>query len=333
MKPTLIIVALCSACYSPSFRDCEVTCAAQACPSGFSCESGFCVSTPGMSCSGGGMDGGMDDGSGSGSDSAMGTWMNIRPVEFVSGTPMGLDDDPSLPGDELQLWVSRTTGAGADDIYFARRSSTSAVWPSPGPATELNSSLIEDTPELSDNGLTIYFATNRTGGVGAMDIWTAQRTTPTAQFASPTLAGTAASGINSSMNDRSPFLSRDALTFLFATDRNGDFDIFLTNRTSTTATFGSPMPMTAINMAGAVDENPFLSNDKLTLYFNSNRGGNHALYQATRSDVMQPFGAPTRIDELDTAGDETDPWVSRDGKHIYFTRGASGQIILMEATR
>ncbi len=332
MKSTLTIVALCSACYSPSFKDCEVTCASQACPSGFSCESGFCVSTPGMSCNGVGMDGGMDDGSGSGSDGAMGVWMNIKPVEFVTGTPMGLDDDPSLPGDELQLWVARTTGASGD-IFFARRSSTSAVWPSPGAATELNSSLDEDTPEMSDNGLTIYFATNRTGGVGAMDIWMAQRNMATSQFAPPTLAGTAASGINSSLNDRSPFLSRDALTFLFATDRNGDFDIFLANRTSTTSTFSNPMPMTAINMAGAADENPFLSNDKLTLYFNSSRSGNHDLYQATRSDVTQPFGAPVPISDLNTSGDESDPWVSRDGTHIYFTRIVGGQPILMEATR
>jgi len=37
----VLIVAL-AACYSPSYEDCEIMCAAGTCPSGFSCELGVC---------------------------------------------------------------------------------------------------------------------------------------------------------------------------------------------------------------------------------------------------------------------------------------------------
>jgi hypothetical protein len=329
MKTTLLAIALCSACYSPAYRDCEVTCASQTCPSGYSCESGFCVSTPGMSCSGVGSDGGTD----SSIDAPAGAWSTPTPVEFVMGTPMSVDDDPTLPDDELQLFVNRLSGASGD-IFFSRRSSTTVIWPSPGPLAELNSSLDEQTPELAADGLTIFFASNRSGGVGGLDIWTAQRTTPTAAFGVPMLAAPASSGINSNTDDHSPSISRDGLTLVFASQRAGDFDIYLTNRNSPTGTFGTPMPMTPINMAAAYDESPFMSANKLTIYFNSNRAGSHDLYQASRSSVTAAFGPPTPITELnDAQANEADPWVSNDGKRIYFTRAISGVLTLMQSSR
>src|SRR6187551_3499119 len=117
MKTTLLAIALCSACYSPSYRDCEVTCASQSCPSGYSCESGFCVSTPGMSCSGMGSDGGTDSGGG---DAAQGVWSTPKPVEFVAGTPLGGDDDPTLTDAQLDMFLSRAVGGGGGDIFFTR---------------------------------------------------------------------------------------------------------------------------------------------------------------------------------------------------------------------
>ncbi|HEX5059327.1 MAG TPA: thrombospondin type 3 repeat-containing protein [Kofleriaceae bacterium] len=38
----LFITCLAAGCYSPGYRDCEITCASGACPSGFSCDQGVC---------------------------------------------------------------------------------------------------------------------------------------------------------------------------------------------------------------------------------------------------------------------------------------------------
>jgi hypothetical protein len=37
-----VLIAVVTGCYSPAYRDCELTCAGNACPSGLSCEQGFC---------------------------------------------------------------------------------------------------------------------------------------------------------------------------------------------------------------------------------------------------------------------------------------------------
>jgi Tol biopolymer transport system component len=37
--------------------------------------------------------------------------------------------------------------------------------------------------------------------------------------------------------------------------------------------------------------------------------------------------------ELNTSGNERDPWVSPDGKHIFFTSTPQNVLTIMEATR
>jgi len=49
-----------AACYSPSYRDCEVTCASGSCPAGFHCDQGLCRNQTGP-CGDGGIDGPADD--------------------------------------------------------------------------------------------------------------------------------------------------------------------------------------------------------------------------------------------------------------------------------
>ena len=68
-----LVCAVMTACYSPGYRDCEVTCTTGACPSGLSCELGYCrVSGATANCSAVLDDGGMDT-MGDGGEVAFGT--------------------------------------------------------------------------------------------------------------------------------------------------------------------------------------------------------------------------------------------------------------------
>lgn len=42
MKPALVVLALATSCYSPSFGDCEVSCAGTVCPDNLECRAGLC---------------------------------------------------------------------------------------------------------------------------------------------------------------------------------------------------------------------------------------------------------------------------------------------------
>ncbi|HEY5920798.1 MAG TPA: hypothetical protein VIV11_03970 [Kofleriaceae bacterium] len=325
MRTTLLALALCTACYSPGYRDCEVTCVnSQACPAGYSCESGYCVASMGTTCGGSGSDSGMPDTG----DAPSARWGTATPVQFPTGTPMGVDDDPTLTDNMLLLYVKRIVGANID-IYGAQRPMPLAVFTSPSMVDLSTSALTEASPELSKEGLTLYFATDRTGGMGGLDIWTSNRPTLTALWGTPINVTV----LNSSANDEGPAISRDSLTLVFNSRRSGIGDLYISNRMMVSQNLSTPMAMTALNDPNAADEGPFLSTDKLTIYFNSNRNGNHDLFQATRASVMDGFDPPTAITELNTAGNETDPWVSPDGKHIFFMRVVGTTLTLMEATR
>jgi len=76
----------------------------------------------------------------------------------------------SLSPDELEaiLTSNRPGGAGARDLYRSSRSSTSELFSSPVPIVELNTSDNEIDPELSADGVELYFASNRGGGTSSL---------------------------------------------------------------------------------------------------------------------------------------------------------------------
>ncbi|HEX9090813.1 MAG TPA: hypothetical protein VF831_04955, partial [Anaerolineales bacterium] len=47
-----------------------------------------------------------------------------------------------------------------------------------GASTNLNTIFTDGCPALSRDGLLLYFASNRPGGYGGLDIWVAERSTP-----------------------------------------------------------------------------------------------------------------------------------------------------------
>src|SRR5690606_2438721 len=58
------------------------------------------------------------------------------------------------------------------------------------------------------------------------------------------------------------------------------------------------------------------------IYFASKRLGSLQLFTAQRSDVGQPFDNAAAVAELDGAGVEYDPTLSRDERELYFVSNA-----------
>jgi hypothetical protein len=72
----------------------------------------------------------------------------------------------------------------------------------------------------------------------------------------------------------------------------------------------------------------FLSEDGLSLYFNMTPGAGETegdLYVARRATPGEGFGAPEPLDELNTPGDERDPWLSPDGRHLFYASSWDGE--------
>jgi len=138
--------------------------------------------------------------------------------------------------------------------------------------------------------------------------------------------------VSSTVTDRDPFLSADERTILFSSsrDRTGP-DVYIARRASVNDPFDTPSVVTALVSANVESKATFTA-DGLFVVFASDRSGgagNTDLWEASRAAVGDSFGMPSRahVMQLETGGNEYDPWISPDGRHLYFAPTGGGQHI------
>ena len=101
------------------------------------------------------------------------TPVNLGPT--VNGTTK--EGVPSISADGLTLYLisSRYGGSGNNDLWVTTRQTTSDPWGAPANlGTTINSPRWDLSPDISSDGSTLYFASDRSGAVGGsgdFDIW------------------------------------------------------------------------------------------------------------------------------------------------------------------
>ena len=225
---------------------------------------------------------------------------------------------------------------------------------------------------LTRDERTIYFSSDRPGGSGGFDLYTATRANADAPFsaATPMLA------VNTADDERHPSITSDGLALVFRTSPPGGVgDVLLALRLATLLPFGKPTPVANVNsaqeeadpfvtpsgdaiylartggifvaarqgltygtptpvqgLAGFSD--PTLSDDELTMFVALGVGGaGQNIQVATRASKSAAFGAPVDVPALNsTAADQPD-WLSPDGCRLYLTSARSGPPRLYVAAR
>jgi outer membrane protein OmpA-like peptidoglycan-associated protein len=126
----------------------------------------------------------------------------------------------------------------------------------------------DSQPSVSADGNTLYFASNRPGGVGLIDIWMTKKG-PDGEWGVPINLGPT---INTPYNEKSPFIHSDSQTLYFSSDGHpgvGGYDIFY-SRADATGKWKEPTNIgIPINTAGD-DVGFFVSTDGKTGFFDSN---------------------------------------------------------------
>jgi Tol biopolymer transport system component len=200
----------------------------------------------------------------------------------------------------------------------------------------VNSSFQDFLPHLSSDGVSLYFTSNRPGGMGGSDLWVAQRASHNAAWGEPVNLG---STINTSGVESAPNLSRDGHYLFFSSTRPGGFgsnDIWVSWRERTDDDFAWEPP---VNLGPNVNSGAFEAGASLLrpeFYFTSTRESDPNLDIFVSRVVGNTFGPTTRVTELSSADNDQRPSIRFDGLEIFFSsnrESADGTQNIWVATR
>jgi len=218
-------------------------------------------------------------------------------------------------------------------IKLQAMSFANSEWSEPvnlGPT--INTGFNEQGPNLSKDGLTLYFGSDRPGGVGSFDLWVARRACADCPWDAPVNPGPV---VNTTASETGPGLSIDGHLLFFTSTRAGGqglSDLYLSQRADAKDDFGWGPPVglgpdvnTAASEAGA-EYLQSAEDGTGNLYFNrAPPGGTADLYYAPLTRDGETRGPAILIPELsDPTGTDQGATLRTDGREVFFFSTRSG---------
>ena len=256
-------------------------------------------------------------------------------AEFIFGTATNLGEavnsayweaSPSTSADGLALFFDsdRPGGSGDRDLYFTTRATKDDDWGRPvNLGQSVNTPSYDGQPEISADGLSLYFSSDRLGGFGNQDLWVTTRPTTDDEWGTPV---NLESTVNSFAHDTEPSISADGLTLFFDSDRPGGYgswDIWMVTRASTDDQWLTPVPLGPPVNSVFNEGEPSISADGRMLYLCSDRPGGYGtfdLWVATRETTDDEWGTPVNLGStVNTTLHDWGASISADGSTLYFT--------------
>jgi Tol biopolymer transport system component len=221
-----------------------------------------------------------------------GTPVNLGPT-INSGSTEWLPN--FSPDGHWMFFISnRVGGCGGTDLWvsFRQNREDDFAWEAPmNLGCTINSDGFDGGPNYFQDRktrlLTLYFMSDRLGGLGGFDIY-ASMLRRNGTFGAPALVWE----LSTPQNDLRTAIRRDGLEMLLYSDRPGgvgSFDLWVSTRETTQDAWSRPVNLGPTVNSDAEDRGPALSRDGTALYFNSNRlgFGGHDLYVTTRTRLVE----------------------------------------------
>jgi len=222
----------------------------------------------------------------------------------------------------LILTLCTATEIAKADFIFGEPTNLGAV---------INSSSIEAGQSISADGLSLCYSSNQPGGHGDYDLWMTQRMSKDSPWPEPMNLGTV---VNSSASEVVPCLSADGLSLYFCdwpSPRPGGYggdDLWVTTRETIDDEWGTPVNLGSALNSSSDDWSPSLSNDGLSLFFDSSRPGgqgDHDLWMTRRISKDDPWAEPVNLGPtVNSSSLDVSPSLSADGLILLFTSERPG---------
>jgi WD40 repeat protein len=208
----------------------------------------------------------------------------------------------------------------------------------------VNSPASDIGARLSPDERSLYFFSNRPGGMGGNDIWVAHRASHQSPWNPPVNLGPV---INSAVEDGGPSLSSDGRMLFFQSGRpggRGAADLYVSRRDDPDDDFGWGPPVNLgplVNTAGGERGPEFVAGtggEPALLYFNRGNIGLHQadLYAAPMSPDGEPLGPAELVANVNSDANDAGQSVRAHGRMILFwseRAGGFGDADLWVSTR
>jgi len=181
---------------------------------------------------------------------------------------------------------------------------------------------------LTADGLTVYFTSDRPGGLGGDDLWVSRRESTDAPWGEPENLAV----LNSPFNDSLSVFNTSGNIMYFHSTRPGGScgagDLWTSRAKPGGDEWTAPVNMGCVVNTGSTEIAPaFYANDDLglsTIYFGSNRPGSldYDIYEATTTDgdlESAVWGPGVLVPELSSPARDTRTFVRKDGREIFIT--------------
>jgi hypothetical protein len=273
-----------------------------------------------------------------GIDGGVPVWRPFAAPTAVAGLVAATTDvhRASLTSDELEIYFScLLLGEANFHLWTSKRSAKDAAWSLATQVKEITGSSNDIDPDVSQDGLTLYFASDRSGA--EYRLYVSQRTARDQPWGTLSeisqLTSSSLDRYGPSVDPGGRFLA------IGSAQRNGnDYRLYSASRTDPLGTWGNVLDLSGIN-SGLEDNDPALFHDSRSLVWSSrgpSKGASWDLVEVSRPDLSTPFSSASMVtlDTLNTSFAERYPWVSQDGAHIMFNREPEGSPgVLYEAWR
>ncbi|HEY5926663.1 MAG TPA: hypothetical protein VIV11_33485 [Kofleriaceae bacterium] len=297
-----------AACYGPSVSPGAPCGPNGECPSGLQCIAGTCQPPGTVLDDAPPLD---DDAEIDGSMVVADAAIDANPIYVPWGTPIKLDSlelattgetDPSVSMNRLAAML---VSDSPDEITECARGALTDTFTC-ATLTAVNSSAEDKSPELSADGSTLYFVSNRAGN---FDVYMSSKTGGV--WATPALV----TQLSTASEDSDLAISPDGLTAVVLS--NGSSNRFtLHARASTALPFGAGVAHAELEVTSDIGA-PTITNNGNVIYFHA--GGTRDLYMATRKP-NGTYNSPAPVTELNTSGRDAAPFVSANDKYMIFER-------------
>jgi hypothetical protein len=255
----------------------------------------------------------------------LGLAVGVVNADYTIGTPtnIGFGTSPSVSTDGLSLYIDANPsygGYGSADIWVYTREDVHDDWSGPvnlGPP--INSSFLDGNPDISADGLTLFFDTDLPGGQGGRDLWYSTRETLDDDWSEPKNLGPTVNGL---YYDGQASISGDGLSLYFTSDRDWDRDIYVSRRTTIHDDWSEPENLGPIVNSPSNDSGPDISSDGLKLFFDSERPGGYGMrdiWLTRRTTTDAAWGEPENLGPIvNTSYYDHTSGISADGSILYF---------------